>query len=128
MEAQQAIRNPVDLGYDEGNIQIWRNQVMADRRYRCEDCGGFGTEMHECIVTRNDVKGMPPERALRVFSDCNMACLCKSCHEQRHGTQGHRATAWEKACQQYGRLEMIDWYVGFEWRTPEARFKRCCDE
>ena len=116
------IRNPVDLGYTEDNIELWRNQVRSERRYQCADCKGFGGELHETIVTRQDARGLPPERRLRIFSDCNMVTLCKPCHEKRHGTKDARGAAFAEACAVYGESAMREWYAGFEFRSPEARF------
>jgi len=124
----QPIRNPVDQGFTIVNVQLWRNRVMAERRFCCEDCGGFGVEMHETIVTRGDAHGLPDEKWLRVFSDCNMACLCRACHKKRHGTDDFRGVAWKEACETYGEEAMREWYAGFEFKTPEARFSRDSSE
>jgi len=118
------IITPADAGFTRGNYMAWREQEKERRGFRCEwnGCNEVGLELHECIVTRNDAKGLPRDKWLRIFSNCNMVLLCRKHHEEAHGTKHSRTTWWATMCGIYGFGAMIRWYNGFEWKAPDRRF------
>jgi hypothetical protein len=118
------IINPADLGYTNSTISQWRSIVKWQRNGVCEECGkpDVACHLHECIVTRQDARGLPDERRIRIFSNCNMALLCDACHRKAHGEKDSREKWWAIRCQQYGEKAMREWYAGFQWKAPERRF------
>jgi hypothetical protein len=116
------ISDPVVLGYTKSNIETWRNIVKWQKKGACEGCGQPAHHLHECIVTRRDAQGLPDERRLRIFSNCNMVLLCLGCHRKAHGDRTSKERWWAVMCQRHGEQAMREWYAGFQWRAPERRF------
>lgn len=104
-------------------IKEWRDKEKERRKYICQSCGcGGATDLHECIVTRNDVMGLPRDKKAKIFCECNMVLLCRACHEEQHALKDMRAFWWDWMGKLYGYEEMVSWYNSFEWKVPDRRF------
>jgi len=118
----EKLLRPQDEGYTLDNIGIWREWVKVRRGFTCEVCGGLGTDVHECIVTRRDAQGLPDDRRINIFATCNLLVLCRRCHKAEHAKKDSRVYWWNRMCKKYGKEAMLEWYASFEWRTPDRRF------
>jgi len=117
------IESPADFGFTRGNVGLWREQQKMARGYVCEVCGvGGATDLHECIVTRRDAQGLPDDKWLGIFANCNMLMLCRRCHKAEHARKDSRVFWWDRMCEMYGKEAMLEWYASFEWKTPDRRF------
>ena len=118
------IITPADAGFTRGNYHKWREQEKERRGFRCEwdGCTEIGAELHECIVTRKDAMGLPSDKWLRIFANCNMILLCRYHHEAAHAMSNSRTSWWVKMCGIYGFGPMVRWYNGFEWKVSDRRF------
>lgn len=75
-----------DRGRDAQYIQFYRSAawrqlsrgVLAQRGYKCEECGGIATEVH------HDPAIQTPEGWARRFDTSGLTCLCTDCHNKRH--------------------------------------------
>ena len=113
------------MGSSQTHIRAFRDREKERRNYICEVCGvGGATDLHECIVTRNDAKGLPRVKRVGIFCNCNMVLLCRKCHRVQHGLKDVRTFWWVKMCGLYGYEEMLEWYASFEWKVPDRRFMR----
>src|SRR5690606_38662248 len=102
------IRNPVALGYTAATIERWRRIVFEEKaRFGCVVCGGLAHHLHEGIVWRSQVMGMPWERRGLVFADCNSFCICSTCHQN----PPPREWFWAKAHETYSDEDLRNWYA-----------------
>ena len=118
-----------DLGIINGEaLTAWRpnlkqklNWVFGNRRPRtCLVCGEpFGIfDMHEGILSRNDVRGWKGTKKLLIMSELNCIPLHHKCHMDRPPS---REAAWEYQMEFYGRDLLERWYFGLPFKIGPPR-------
>ena len=107
--------------------RIWRERLryhlLMDRPY-CDGCGKLliAAEVHEGIVTRQDVRGWKYPDKGRIFSEYNSLLLCPECHRP---SPPSRQECWTKLCRRFGEELITNWYFGLPWRSGPPRYFQC---
>lgn len=109
-------------------LQSWRRELKekldwvhgAIRPRLCMVClRPFGSwDMHEGIVTRNDVRGWKKPVRLLIMSEINCIPLHHECHMDRPPT---REDVWAHQMQFYGEELMRAWYTRLPWKAGVPR-------
>lgn len=104
-------------------LKVWRpnikeklDWVFGNLRSRtCLVCGKpFGVwDMHECVLTRNDVRGWKGTKKLLIMSELNCIPLHHKCHMDHPPS---RKAAWKYQEEFYGRDLLEQWYFGLPWK------------
>jgi len=84
----------------------------------CEWCQEReAVDPHHCLIGR-DIHN--PE----LDDPHNIGMVCRQCHRQWIGTGGRRVREswWIIKCEQYGELEMQEWYSSLNLKTRERYF------
>lgn len=111
------IRDPVDLGYTKETIGGWRAKLFAELGPYCVVCGHKAHHLHEGILWRSQVQGFAFPVRLRVFAECNVFPICRTCHE----SPPPRQFFFDLACEKYGEEAVRRWYRSFVWKVPPDR-------
>ena len=120
---------PKDLETMTGEaLKIWRpnlkeklDWVFGNLRPRiCLTCGEpFGVwDMHEGILSRNDVRGWKGPKKLLIMSELNCIPLHHACHLYAPPSRG---TVWEYQVEFYGRELLERWYFGLPFKAGPPR-------
>jgi len=103
------------------NLKQKLNWVFGELRPRtCLVCGEpFGIfDMHEGILSRNDVRGWKGTKKLLIMSELNCLPLHHVCHMDRPPS---REAAWEYQLGFYGRDLLEQWYYSLPWKIGPPR-------
>lgn len=97
-----------------------KSYLLAKRGWRCEVCGTRGgiTDLHEGIVSREDVRGWKREDRLLIHCAINCFIVCRYCHREHRLS---REDAWRLACERYGDEAVREWYEGLPWKAGTPR-------
>lgn len=106
-----------------GALKIWRpnlkeklDWVFGNLRPRiCLVCGEpFGVwDMHEGILSRNDIRGWRGAKKLLIMSELNCTPLHHKCHMDRPPS---REDTWKYQEEFYGRDLLENWYFSLPWK------------
>jgi hypothetical protein len=114
----------VDCG-DEEKTLLWhskmRQAVYVKRPRRCDGCGKrlkYGFDLHEGVVSRQDVRGWKYPMKAQIFTEYNCVLLCPDCNRNNPPS---RQAMWDLQCQRYGEVAMREWYEGLPWRAGVPR-------
>ena len=112
----------LDTEYD---VRVWRRtlrqHLFRTRLAKCEnaDCDTLlhetGFDVHEGIVSRQDVRGWSLPKSAWIFCEYNCVMLCPDCN--RNGPQPSRQFVWDLQCARYGEAAVRSWYEALPFRT-----------
>lgn len=114
-------------------LKVWRpnlkeklDWVFGNLRPRtCLVCGKpFDVfDMHEGIISRNDVRGWKGNKKLLIMSELNCTPLHHQCHMDRPPI---RETAWKYQLEFYGRELLRQWYFDLPFKVGPPRLFQGC--
>lgn len=110
-------------------LKMWRpnlkerlDWIFGNLRPRtCLVCGkSFGTfDMHEGILSRQDVRGWKGSKKMLIMSEINCVPLHHKCHMDRPPS---REDAWHYQVGFYGWEVLNRWYFGLPFKIGPPRF------
>lgn len=108
------------------DVRFWRVDLRlhlyATRSEKCDKCRAelrkTGFDVHEGVVSRQDVRGWKYPMKAYIFSEYNCVLLCPDCNRNNPPS---RQVMWDLQCGRYGEGAMREWYEALPWRTGVPR-------
>lgn len=106
-----------------------KNRVVEERGFACEvlpilwhDCPG-AQDMHEAIYSRNDVRGLEPDKRNYINDERNVVLVCHEFHISDGRTEAYTRACVQALVARFG-LDAIRSYIflaPFKVATPASR-------